>query len=162
MNLCSHRNKLIYFKRALFKKSSIIVILSVSLLLVKCIWVHKEVNCSARILLTIVNNDTSSLTLKMAPGDLESTDIERISADSIVLNSLDTCEDTIYYRWKGSDNCILFCDGLYGSQTVLVKPYKKETEFSSYVIYPCDSTISLSKTICNGCNAILYDTLRIP
>lgn len=112
-------------------------------------------------ILTVINIDSMNVEVRLN-STKNSSDVKHISNSNLNIYGKENAKDTIDFEWEGVDGCYLFCDGLYGSQTVDANVYKNGLFINKATIYPCDKVNQLEVKVCEDCYKELFDTLLVP
>ena len=153
--MINHKNQFIRIHSKI-KIIAIVFILILLQLVINSCWGSKDVNCMARLHLTVINNMSDTTVVKL--GDISNKEAQiNIYQPTLKIAANDTAVDSIDYKWIGNHECSLsnlFKDNYTINAEITSKGQQKRT----IQIYPWDTT-QYYTDICTGCLHIYNDTI---
>lgn len=123
---------------------------------------HEDVKCQATGYINITNKKEVNLTIRLKRRiEPNNSTIEHFSIDSFELLKNYSYIDTVFYRWTGTDKCVLSCNEDYGMDSFIIIAFNNDSIVYEKTIFPCDSAKQLMRDTCENCMMIFNDTIII-
>lgn len=143
-------------------KYKLVFVCMIAIIIQSCFWRHEDVNCQAVEYIVINNNTYNSLKVNFHRNASDNSSwIDSFGVNEMVIDSGKFAENAIYFRWKGTDRCTMFCHDDYGWNSTIIIVSIGDSIVQRTVIYPCDSIKQAFVDTCENCLRIIYDTLII-
>jgi hypothetical protein len=127
-----------------------------------CFWMHEDVNCQATGYINVINKKEVKLTIRLKRrSEPKSSTIDHFSNDFFDLLKNESHIDTVFYRWTGTDKCVLNCNKDYGMDSFIITAFNNDSIVYEKTIFPCDSAKQFMRDTCENCMMIFYDTIII-